>query len=183
MPRERPLRRENATENQDSEPNGEVAYSVFARSKFYDSGVGSSLPAATAYAATIISYISSFANGSGPRTPPLSEEVNTGQPSECDACGNAISKRTNREWRKNLFHDLQRRTCFYQNCSFNSSALLERDSWINHLAGHMEDIALAALPKGTDSGVCYDFTTMSRINELITGTSTLDTAWLGRMAN
>lgn len=162
------------------------AASVLAGSKFHDSGLGSSIPAQTTYAATILSYISSLTDGNRPQIPPLPEEARKGQPFDCDACGKKIRARNNREWKKHLYLDLRPYICLYQRCSYNSTAFLSRELWIDHigldhglapdwqsqqcplcleqtgsgkgsilihLARHMEDIALASLPKGPDSEV------------------------------
>lgn len=76
----------NASAEAQDIPQFEAA-SVLAGSKFHDSGLGSSIPAQTTYAATIVSFISSLTDGNRPQIPPLPEEARKGQPFDCDACG------------------------------------------------------------------------------------------------
>jgi hypothetical protein len=79
----------------DIDPSG----SVYSPSKFHDSGLGSSVPARTTYAQSIVSSFSSHTDGSRSRIPPLSENAKKGEPFPCDACGRSIRVKSDREWR------------------------------------------------------------------------------------
>jgi hypothetical protein len=76
------------------------AKSHTASSEFQDSGLGTSIPAAhSAYAATVISFMTSMGGGNRVPIPPLSTEAKKGSPFECNACGKLIRATTNRDWR------------------------------------------------------------------------------------
>lgn len=68
----------------------------------YDSGIGSSIPTASQYAATVASH-TSFLSIAGkeahgrPRVPPLLQEYR--RPFECDYCGRTVSMRNRIEWK------------------------------------------------------------------------------------
>jgi len=76
----------------------ECTETVAASSKFQDSGLGTSVPAITVYAATVASWAST-ADGSCPRIPPLSEDAKKGNPFTCDACGRKIRVSETKMWR------------------------------------------------------------------------------------
>ncbi|OCL08617.1 hypothetical protein AOQ84DRAFT_275333, partial [Glonium stellatum] len=107
--RYRRLEAERAT-NASTEMQDAVAGSIF-----HDSGMGSSVPPRTIYAATDTSYMSSLADGDRPRIPPLSEDAKKGHLFE-----------------KHLYLDLRPYTCFYSKCPYNRRAFLDRKTWIDH---------------------------------------------------
>ncbi|KAF2116697.1 hypothetical protein BDV96DRAFT_645109 [Lophiotrema nucula] len=159
--------------------------SILADSEFKDSGLGTSVPAQSSYAQSVISILSTVSSGAQLQIPPLPASAKSGLPFECLACGKNVKVQTNREWRRHLFKDLQPYSCFQPSCNFSIAPFRERQLWIAHLelqhgfgpswnntqcslcfehtgsgknvilrhfARHMEDIALAALPRGVDSG-------------------------------
>lgn len=84
----------------------ETPKSVFVPvSLFHDSGLGSSLPAQSSFAATIAShssFVSSFADGDvgGLRVPPTPLAVSRGIPFTCEICGHILSRIKNRvDWK------------------------------------------------------------------------------------
>lgn len=74
-----------------------------ADSEFQDSGLGASLPIPSAppthYAGTIVSYMTSIADGKRVQIPPLPAEAKSGAAFECNACGKRIRAQNNRDWR------------------------------------------------------------------------------------
>lgn len=74
-------------------------------SMFHDSGLGSSIPTQTSYAATVAShssFISSLAeiDSGGLRVPSMPKEVSSGIPFTCDICGNKLSRiKTRIDWK------------------------------------------------------------------------------------
>ncbi|KAL7773679.1 hypothetical protein CFE70_003645 [Pyrenophora teres f. teres 0-1] len=78
--------------------------SLIADSEFQDSGLGTSLPSASSlsYAESIISFGTSMGGGKRIQVPPLSKEAKSGAKFECNACGQQITARTNRDWRQVL---------------------------------------------------------------------------------
>ncbi|KAK7909078.1 hypothetical protein PG985_014956 [Apiospora marii] len=146
-------------------------------SKFHDSGIGSSLPPASSYAQTVMSY--GGGSGGSVRVPPLSAEAKSGQPFQCLACGQTIKARQNSEWKKHLYADLCPWVCVDLSCAQGNFYFASRDDWIHHLttehrlgpdwasfrcplcisetgngklaiighiASHLEEISLAAIP-------------------------------------
>jgi len=77
----------------------ECTETVAASSKFQDSGLGTSVPATTVYAATVASWASTAADEGHPRIPPLSEDAKKGNPFTCDACGRKIRVSETKMWR------------------------------------------------------------------------------------
>ena len=74
--------------------------SLAAGSEFQDSGIGTSLPqVASAYAETVVSFLTSVSEVKRVNIPPLSVEAKSGLPFECAACGKLTRATTNREWR------------------------------------------------------------------------------------
>jgi len=90
-----------ASSVQEQELQGCGNKSHVADSEFQDSGLGTSLPSAppTRYAETMISYMTSVAEGKRVQIPSLSAEARSGQKFECNACGKLIRAQNNREWR------------------------------------------------------------------------------------
>lgn len=74
----------------------EVVSTNKAKSVFHDSGIGSSAPAQSEYAATVIS---SRAGASHKRLPSLPEKARSGQPFKCDVCDSAVKIRRIKEWK------------------------------------------------------------------------------------
>ena len=84
----------------------EMPRSVFKpMSMFHDSGMGTSIPANSSYAATVVShssFVSSLADkDSGSlRVPPTPKEVSQGIPFACEICGHILSRIKNRvDWK------------------------------------------------------------------------------------
>jgi hypothetical protein len=84
----------------------EIPKSVFKPvSLFHDSGMGTTIPANSSYAATVAShssFVSSLADkDSGSlRVPPTPKEVSQGIPFACEICGHILSRIKNRiDWR------------------------------------------------------------------------------------
>ena len=77
----------------------EVAGTVVADSAFHDSGMGTSVPAQTAYAKSIVSFISSISGETHNHIPPLSQEAKSGKPFSCNACGKNVTYTRTRDWR------------------------------------------------------------------------------------
>lgn len=78
-------------------------YSIFrSYSTFYDSGIGTSVPADTQYALSHTSFQSSNTEGKqgSLRVPPTPEEVKSGKPFQCAFCGQVILNIKNRiDWK------------------------------------------------------------------------------------
>ncbi|EAT77002.2 hypothetical protein SNOG_15627 [Parastagonospora nodorum SN15] len=135
--------------------------------EFKDSGTWKRpLPAPTKahYAETVISFMTSITGGKRIQIPPLPAEARTGAQFECNACGKHIRAATNRDWRAKPFANRQ---LWSQHLELDHQLgpswesvvcplCLEatdagKSKMLIHFARHMEDIALAALPREVES--------------------------------
>ncbi|KAK3323035.1 hypothetical protein B0H66DRAFT_555696 [Apodospora peruviana] len=104
---------------------------IAASSKFHDSGLGTSLPASSSYAETVMTY--SGAEGQKIHVPRLSEEAKQGKPFPCVACGGRLVRITNNSaWKRHLYMDLQPYHCLEAGCA--KFSFHNRNSWVSHLA-------------------------------------------------
>ncbi|KAL6237463.1 hypothetical protein BDW75DRAFT_238252 [Aspergillus navahoensis] len=88
-------------------------------SLFQDSGLGSSIPTMSQYAATVASHTSflSVAREDAlgrPRAPPLPREG--GRPFRCGYCHRTVSMRNRIEWKMHVFADLGSYICTHEDC-------------------------------------------------------------------
>ncbi|KAI0008187.1 hypothetical protein F4779DRAFT_588198 [Xylariaceae sp. FL0662B] len=152
---------------------------TIANSKFQDSGLGTSIPASSSYAETVMTY--NGIDGQKTRIPPIPDEGKNGKRFPCVACGRMVTIRTNSAWKRHLYLDLQPYVCLDTSCS---NAIFDtRNDWIahlaldhgleplwptiecplclestgegkvaiiSHLANHLEEISLSALPSHPD---------------------------------
>ncbi|KAL2071260.1 hypothetical protein VTL71DRAFT_12495 [Oculimacula yallundae] len=110
-------------------------------SEFKDSGVGSSLPAHSTYAATVASH-SSFQttadekNRGNLRVPPTPKEVSEGEPFQCQICGQFLRNIKNRvDWRRHIFADLKPYLCTFPGCKDEYKTFATRKLWEEHEFG------------------------------------------------
>jgi len=113
----------------ETNPAGEDG-TVAASSKYHDSGLGTSLPTASSYAETVMTYAAG--NGQKVRIPPLSDEAKKGVPFPCLACGRSVRITNNSGWKRHLYLDLQPYLCLESLCS--ELCFGTRADWIAHLA-------------------------------------------------
>ncbi len=111
----------------DKDEDGTVA----ASSKYHDSGLGTSLPTASSYAETVMTY--GAADGQKVRIPPLSDEAKKGAPFQCLACGIWVRITKNSRWKHHLYLDLEPYICLEPQCS-DHRRFLTRTAWMAHLA-------------------------------------------------
>ncbi|CAI6342535.1 unnamed protein product [Periconia digitata] len=126
----------------------EVAETKKPQSEFYDSGIGSSAPPETVVdnddlpvihnhqpdcAATIIS---SRADASHKRLPPLSDEARSGIPFECEICHRTLQIRRTKDWKIHVFDDIRAYTCILPGCTATRISLTDREALKNHLTSH-----------------------------------------------
>ncbi|KAI1739983.1 hypothetical protein F4680DRAFT_420875 [Xylaria scruposa] len=101
-------------------------------SKFYDSALGSSVPPASSYAETIMSYRGK--EGRSVRIPPLPPEGKTGHPFSCVVCGRSVRISNNSAWKQHLYADLCPWLCLDPSCSHGDKVYKSKTDWISHLA-------------------------------------------------
>ncbi|KAL7800166.1 hypothetical protein V8C37DRAFT_364329 [Trichoderma ceciliae] len=159
---------------------------VIAKSKFHDSGIGTSLGLTSSYAETIMSYNH---EGQSVRIPPLPKEAKEGLPFTCIACGRTVVITNNSAWKRHIYLDLQPYMCLDVSCPYSSTTFESREKWISHLAldhemepgwdsvqcllckeetgggkmavtrhfsKHLEEISLSALPVEVDSDLASE---------------------------
>ncbi|KAF5560729.1 ankyrin repeat [Fusarium phyllophilum] len=160
------------------QPDSKEDHKTVAGSRFRDSGLGTSLPTMSSYAETVMTY--SGSDGQKTHIPRLSEEAKQGKSFPCVACGGTVKVTTNAAWKGHLYSDLQPYLCLETECdmsSFRSRSYwvshlaLEHyePDWksitcplcfeiveqgkvniTRHLANHLEEISLSALPSNPD---------------------------------
>ncbi|KAK0644629.1 hypothetical protein B0T16DRAFT_460662 [Cercophora newfieldiana] len=121
----------NTTEEPAQHGDQELESGTIAASKFHDSGIGTSLPAESSYAETVMTY-TAWAGGSKIRIPPLPEAAKRGDPFDCVACGRSIRAKNSSAWKSHLMSDLKPYVCLEANCyqlGFDT-----RKDWVSHLA-------------------------------------------------
>lgn len=103
---------------------------VAASSKYHDSGLGTSLPTASSYAETVMTY--GAGSGQKVRIPPLSDEAKQGTPFPCLACGRSVRITNNSSWKLHLYQDLKPYLCLEPQCA--ELGFSTRVDWVAHLA-------------------------------------------------
>ncbi|KAJ6144079.1 hypothetical protein N7471_003532, partial [Penicillium samsonianum] len=104
-------------------------------SLFNDSGLGTSVPTRSQYAATAASH-TSFLSIAGkeahgrPRVPSLPQEG--GIPFQCDYCRKTVSLRNRIEWKIHVFADLQSYLCTHAECEDAMKTFPSRKLWADH---------------------------------------------------
>ncbi|KAF2012581.1 hypothetical protein BU24DRAFT_425218 [Aaosphaeria arxii CBS 175.79] len=104
-----------------------------AKSEFHDSGIGSSASGEVAqpkYAATVVS---SRAEASHKRMPPLPADGRAGKPFLCEFCNKKIRVQRTKHWKNHIFEDICAYTCIFNDCSFNGTWFKDRVAMTDHL--------------------------------------------------
>ncbi|OOQ88852.1 hypothetical protein PEBR_11720 [Penicillium brasilianum] len=104
-------------------------------SLFHDSGLGTSIPAISQYAATVASHTSFLSVGGEealgrPRVPTLPQEG--GAPFQCGYCHRTISMRNRIQWKMHVFADLQSYICTHESCKDALKTFPTRKLWADH---------------------------------------------------
>ncbi|KAF2489932.1 hypothetical protein BU16DRAFT_544278 [Lophium mytilinum] len=102
-------------------------------SKFQDSGLGPSELAQSIETKSMASFVSSRAEGSHARLPPLSQEARAGKAFTCDACSRLVVFKRTRLWKNHVFEDILPYVCIYQGCTHATIPFENRDLWTSHL--------------------------------------------------
>lgn len=111
-------------------------------SVFHDSGIGSTMPSGSQYAATTFtrsSFNSSMAEKEygSLRVPPTPKEVSLGQPFQCFLCQVTQRKIKNRvDWKKHVYKDLQPYICTHSGCQDELLRFSTREAWAQHFDIH-----------------------------------------------
>ncbi|KAL3455278.1 hypothetical protein BJX64DRAFT_77028 [Aspergillus heterothallicus] len=114
-------------------------------SLFHDSGLGTSIPSRSLYAATVASHSSYLSvaaedDEGRPRVPPLPHEGLRGQTFQCPFCGTCIKCRDRIEWKMHVFSDLQAYVCTHDACKDALRTFTTRKEWADHeFKNHFSD--------------------------------------------
>ncbi|KAL6720942.1 hypothetical protein ACLMJK_000042 [Lecanora helva] len=104
-------------------------------SAFHDSGIGTSVPAQTAYAPSHTSFQSSCSerDPKAVRVPPMPKEAITGSTFRCPFCaGTPVHVRNRVEWKMHVFADLRPYICTFAGCNKELAQFSTRATWADH---------------------------------------------------
>ncbi|OTB00147.1 hypothetical protein M426DRAFT_244196 [Hypoxylon sp. CI-4A] len=96
-----------------------------------DSGYGTSVPTASSYAMTILSYSQDGVTRT--KIPPLPKDIDKGQLFGCIACGRHVEKQNMRSWKRHLLADLRPWICCQMACPCDHKPFATREEWVEHL--------------------------------------------------
>ncbi|KAK8134613.1 hypothetical protein PG984_006625 [Apiospora sp. TS-2023a] len=102
-----------------------------------DSGLGSSVPTASSYAETVISYAGG--QGVSVHVPPLPEGANKGVPFECIGCEKMVVMKNNPTWKRHILADLQPYICLDNTCQQRTTPFLTKAQWEQHVISEHKD--------------------------------------------
>lgn len=148
-------------------------YSAFRpHSAFHDSGIGTSVPAHTQYAASHTSFLSSNSEGlqGSLRVPSTPDEVGLGKPFKCPFCKSNLLHIKNRiDWksvlpcpsypddeltsvttRMHVFADLRPYICTFANCNMELAQFTTRAAWAEHEFSQHRIVGLWSCPECAD---------------------------------
>ncbi|KAK1759052.1 hypothetical protein QBC47DRAFT_97977 [Echria macrotheca] len=120
----------NTTHEPSESAPQDVDTGTVAGSKFHDSGMGTSLPTASSYAETVMTYTAGT-DGEKIRIPQLPEDAKRGESFECIACARLIRATTTTSWKSHLMSDLKPYICLEEDC--NQFGFDTREDWVSHL--------------------------------------------------
>ncbi|KAJ6032529.1 hypothetical protein N7540_003261 [Penicillium herquei] len=129
------LRTKQEGEEVDGHTNEDAVTLFKPFSLFHDSGLGTSIPTISQYAATVASH-TSFISVAGedaigrPRVPSLPQEG--GRPFQCEYCRKTISMRNRIEWKMHVFADLESYICTHDECKDALKTFPTRQMWADH---------------------------------------------------
>ncbi|KAJ5564040.1 hypothetical protein N7513_000282 [Penicillium frequentans] len=122
-------------EQVEEEDGGDTTTQFKPYSIFHDSGIGTSNPKGSQYAATAASHksflsISEEQSQYRPRVPNLVHDY--GLPFKCDYCHKVIAMRKRIDWKLHVFADLQSYLCTHAECKDALKTFTSRDTWARH---------------------------------------------------
>ncbi|KAL2869650.1 chromatin remodelling complex Rsc7/Swp82 subunit-domain-containing protein [Aspergillus lucknowensis] len=112
---------------------------------FHDSGLGTSVPSRSHYAATVASHssyitVAAEEDEGRPRVPSLPPEGLNRQNFQCPFCSSYIKCRDRIEWKMHVFADLQAYVCTHDTCKDALRTFKTRKEWADHeFKNHLSD--------------------------------------------
>ncbi|KAL9607427.1 MAG: hypothetical protein Q9167_007662, partial [Letrouitia subvulpina] len=104
-------------------------------SAFYDSGIGTSIPNQTEYAASHTSFLSSKSETKlgGLKVPQSPQQIVENKPFQCFLCGRTQLNIRNRvDWKMHVFADLKPYICTFSECKMELAQFPSRAAWAEH---------------------------------------------------
>ncbi|KAI4606938.1 hypothetical protein J4E83_009849 [Alternaria metachromatica] len=135
-----------------------------ARTIFHDSGLGTSVPAQTiagvkAEPVYEPSMMSSRAEASHKRVPPLPAQARSGEPFICEICEKQVRFQRTKAWKKHVFEDILAYACFFAECHTTRVFFENGDGLMSHLQDqHGMDVRVSDVT----CPLCVEFTSRDR---------------------
>ncbi|XP_014560048.1 hypothetical protein COCVIDRAFT_52251, partial [Bipolaris victoriae FI3] len=135
-----------------------------ARTIFNDSGLGVSLPAqskAVSSSESIYapSIVSTRAEASHKRVPPIPPQARSGEPFTCEICNKQVKFQRTKAWKKHVFRDILAYACFFAECCNTRMFFEDSDALMTHLQDqHGMDVRLSDV----ECPLCMEFTSGDR---------------------
>ncbi|KAJ5026852.1 hypothetical protein PSV08DRAFT_389873 [Bipolaris maydis] len=135
-----------------------------ARTIFNDSGLGVSLPAQSKAASSsgsvyAPSIMSTRAEASHKRVPPLPAQARSGEPFTCEICNKQVKFQRTKAWKKHVFSDILAYACFFAECCNTRMFFEDSDALMTHLQDqHGMDVRISDV----ECPLCMEFTSGDR---------------------
>lgn len=135
-----------------------------ARTIFNDSGLGASLPAQSKAASSpgsvcAPSIVSTRAETSHKRVPPLPAQARSGEPFTCEICNKQVNFQRTKAWKKHVFSDILAYACFFAECCNTRVFFEDSDALMTHLEDqHGMDVRISDV----ECPLCMEFTSGDR---------------------
>ncbi|PVH94363.1 hypothetical protein DM02DRAFT_478753, partial [Periconia macrospinosa] len=138
-----------------------------AKTIFHDSALGTSVPAHSEVGLNIIStqsiyapsMLSTRAEKSHRRLPPLPPEARSGEPFTCEICNKSVVYRRTKAWKQHIFADILAYACIFTDCSVADVFFEDGEAMMRHLEErHGLDVAISEVT----CPLCLEYTTIDR---------------------
>ncbi|KAH8719537.1 hypothetical protein GQ44DRAFT_775237 [Phaeosphaeriaceae sp. PMI808] len=142
-----------------------------AKTIFHDSALGSSVPAQSEAgpSATCVhsipqtvyvpSVVSSRAEASHRRLPPLPPQARSGQPFTCVICNKQVRYQRTKAWKKHIFDDILAYACLFPECTVADVFFEDRYAMMSHLEQcHDLDVSVSKVT----CPLCFEYTSEDR---------------------
>ncbi|KAF2142612.1 uncharacterized protein K452DRAFT_270397 [Aplosporella prunicola CBS 121167] len=108
-----------------------------ALSRYYDSGLGSSIPLSSLmYAETVATSISTRAEISHGKLPRRPDEAKKGMPFVCEVCYRTVLIKRTKQWKEHVFQDLRAYVCIFEGCPWLGVPFESCQAMTDHLGTH-----------------------------------------------
>ncbi|KAI8940618.1 hypothetical protein NX059_001890 [Plenodomus lindquistii] len=140
----------------------EVTPAETAKTIFFDSALGTSVPAQSETGSESVyaqSMVSTRAESSHKRLPPLPPQARLGQPFTCEICDKQVKYQNTKPWKKHVFNDILAYACFYGECSTQNIFFEDHEAMMGHLEQHHD---MDTSTSDVSCPLCIEYTTSER---------------------